>query len=120
MTSHSEWYSQRYGNASGLQKRTEATAANADKYKALNEKKQTQRQQKLSSAELVFLENQVPYQVVRSGVWLVNYLGEEIYFYPTTNRWRVKGKKTTYYSRGALDFLGKVWKFQNPELIRSD
>ena len=123
MVSHRSWYRQRYQSAEGSYKQYKAANKKAVKleyYKALKEEKQLLKKQNQASAEIVFAEHEIPYKVVRKGMWLVNVNGQEIYFYPTTNRWRVKGKKTTYSSRSALDFIGKVCRYQNPDLIIPD
>ena len=123
MVSHSEWYRQRYQSAVGGYKRYKAAnkkAVQIEYYKTLKEEKKSKKLHNQSSADLVFAEHKIPYEVVQKGVWLVNVNGQKIYFYPTTNRWRVKGKKTIYYSRSALDFLGKVCQHQNQDLIVVD
>ena len=108
MVSHNEWYQQRYQSAKGKKKHLEALNQKKAKYEGLKIQKQLKKQQNKNRAEIVFAEHEIPYQVVQKGVWLVNVDGKEIYFYPTTNRWRVKGTNTTYNSLGAQDFLGKV------------
>lgn len=115
MTTHSDWYLQRYGSASGNRKHAEAAAAKTAKYR--DRKKDGQRFNKaelLAQAEQVFVDAGIPWKVVSPAVWLIDCWGELIYFYPTTSRWRPKGKHKIYYSYGASDFLEKVYRFQQP------
>ena len=89
------------------------TLSKRPEWEKSNEEKKQKKIGFKKSAALIFAEWNIEYEEVNKSLWLVDFEGEKIYFYPTTNRWRVKGKKTTYYSRNAQDFLEKVYRFRN-------
>ena len=115
MVEHNEWYEARYASGQAEYYKQKYYAAKRPEWE---KSKFEQKQKKVAlkeSAALVFAEWNVKYEEVNKSLWLVDFEGEKIYFYPTTSRWRVKGKKTTYYSRNAQDFLEKVYRFRNQD-----
>jgi hypothetical protein len=115
MVEHNEWYEARYASGQAEYYKQKYYAAKRPEWEK-SQKEQKQKKVALKeSAALIFAEWNVEYEEINKSLWLVNFKEEKIYFYPTTNRWRVKGKKTTYYSRNAQDFLEKVYRFRNQD-----
>ena len=109
--SHQDWYQQRYGSAQVNKRRRQVTAAKAAHYEELKELQQECKQTRLSNAQAVFAEHGISYEV-RGHSWLAQVGTQALYFWPKSGKWRVKGKKTTYYSRGAQDFLDRALSYQ--------
>lgn len=112
---HNEWYEARYGSGAAEYYKQKYLEANQPRWEKLKEERKQKKAGLKQSAALIFAEWNVEYEEVNKSLWLVDFEGDQIYFYPTTNRWRVKGKKITYYSRNAQDFLEKVYRFRNQE-----
>ena len=109
--SHSEWYQQRYGSAQVNKRRRQISVAKAAHYEELNELRQERKQTRLSNAISVFAEHGICYEV-RGHSWLCQVGAGTFYFWPKSGKWRVQGKKATYYSSGAQDFLNRVLRQQ--------
>lgn len=112
---HRDWYHQRYANAYTLQKRQQAIAAKAAHFEELNEHRQARRAANRDNAEAIFAEHRISYEI-RGHTWLCTIGPQQIYYWPKSSRWRVKGKSETWGSRGAQDFLDKVWLWQRINL----
>jgi hypothetical protein len=106
---HQEFYNQRYGKALP-QKAQEAYQKKMDEYKAIKEQNKARKTSLQASAEMVFREHGIPYEV-RGQAWLCVVEGGEYYYYPKSGKWKIKGGDPVYYSRGALDFLGKIQRY---------
>jgi hypothetical protein len=107
---HKEWYSQRYGKARSAEE-TAAYAAKLDNWAAQKEAAKEASQQRLEGAPTVFAEHGIEYQV-KGTYWLCKVQGTEYKYYPKSGKFRPVGGNTTYCSRGALDFLGKVAQYK--------
>lgn len=106
---HKEWYQQRYQQAV---KKKPLSESKMIEYQQLNQLKKDRQIQLEESAKIIFQEHNISY-TPQGHVWLCDVNGSLIYYYPKSAKWRPKGGSTTYNSRGALDFLGKVWRYQN-------
>ncbi len=106
---HASWYQQRYGNAQAQWLKQKKRRA----YEELNRRATERRQRNKESADVVFSECGVLVLKRTKTHWLVSIDGSEYYYCPTTCRFRPKNGLTTYYSRGALDFVGKVQRYQH-------
>lgn len=113
--SHDDWYQQRYGDAQRhKQHRQNIERVRAD-YAELDEQRKARRETQQNNSAAILAEHQIDYEM-RGHSWLCNVGYQQIYYWPKSGRWRVKGKKTTYYSRGAQDFLNKVQRWQKKQL----
>ena len=112
---HSEWYQARYGSGEAEYYKQKYYASKRPEWEKQKEERKQKKIASKQSAALIFAEWNIEYSEINKSLWLVTFEGDQIYFYPTTNRWRVKGKKTTYYSRNAQDFLEKVYRFGNQD-----
>lgn len=112
--SHNEWYQQRYGDAQAhRQHRQNLERVTAD-YAEVKARQQTQRIVWQGDAAAIFAEHQIQYEV-RGHSWLCQVGREQIYYWPKSGRWRVKGQKKSWGSRGAQDFLRKVQTWQEQQ-----
>lgn len=106
---HKDWYQQRYGKTI---KKPPLDLNKAEEYKQISEYNQSKKESLEESAKFIFQEHNIPYEV-SGNAWLCNVDGHYYYYFPKSGKWRPKGGKKVYYSRGAADFLGKVWTYQN-------
>lgn len=103
---HKNWYNQRYSKP--IPDEAKATyAAKLETWEAQREAAKEASQQRLESAPTVFAEHNIEYEV-KGTYWLCTVQGSQYKYYPKSGKFRPVGGNTTYYSRGALDFLGKV------------
>jgi hypothetical protein len=105
--SHSSWYADRYASAAESQKKYKFHKNFAARKSKAVERGQTRKE----NNEITIIGIGLEYRVINKYTWLVTIDNKEIYFYPGTNRWRPKGGKTTYYSRGIADMVGKVLNY---------
>jgi hypothetical protein len=77
----------------------------------INEQRKAKKAALAAAAVTVFQEHGIEYQVQKNGSWYCLVEGMEYYYYPTTGRFRPAKCNTWYYSRGASDFLGKVYNY---------
>ncbi|MEY2832044.1 MAG: hypothetical protein RLZZ574_1302 [Cyanobacteriota bacterium] len=115
MSEHEDWYETRYPNGASEYYRQQYLATKQPEWERLKQERKQRKTAAKESAILIFAEWGIEYEEINPTLWLLNFEGDMIYFYPTTNRWRVKGKKITYYSRNALDFLEKVYCHRNQD-----
>ena len=109
--SHSDWYQQRYCSAQVNRRRRQVVAAKAAHYEELKELQQERKETRTNNAVSVFAEHGITYEVRGHG-WLCQVGTQSLYFWPKSGKWRVQGKKKTYFSRGAQDFLNKALSYQ--------
>lgn len=109
--SHQDWYQQRYGNAQANTRKRQITAAKAAHYEELNELQQERKQTRQDNAVSVFAEHGIAYEVRGHG-WLCQVGTQSLYFWPKSGKWRVQGRKKTYYSSGTQDFLNRALSYQ--------
>lgn len=109
---HSDWYQQRYGSAQVSKRQQQLYAARSAHYEELKEHRQEKRQTYQDNAVSVFAEHGISYES-RGHSWLCTVGDEQLYYWPKSGRWRVKGKRKVWGSRGAQDFLDKVQCYQD-------
>ncbi|MGB7486464.1 MAG: hypothetical protein WA901_09760 [Phormidesmis sp.] len=109
--SHDSWYQQRYGSAQVNKRQRQLYTTRTAHYDRLKEMKQEKRQAYQESALSIFAEHGITYEV-RGSSWLCEVNDEQFYYWPKSGRWRMKGKRNTYGSFGALDFIAKVYAGQ--------
>ena len=114
-SSHDSWYQQRYGDAQVNKRQRQLYVARTAHYDRLKEMQQEKRQTYQESAISIFAEHGITYEV-RGSSWLCCVNDEQFYYWPKSGRWRVKGKRNTYGSYGAQDFLAKVYAGQQRRL----
>ena len=108
---HQDWYQQRYGSAQVSKRKRQVHAAKAAHYEELNELRQEKRETSQNNAEAIFAEHGISYEVRGHG-WLCQVGTQALYFWPKSGKWRVQGRRKTYFSRGAQDFLNKALSYQ--------
>ncbi|MBC1235923.1 hypothetical protein [Nostoc sp. 2RC] len=106
---HKEWYQQRYGR---LSKELSLSANKAEEYQKISDHNRAKKQSLEDAARVIFREHNISYQE-NTNSWLCTVEGCKYYYFPKSGKWRPQGKTKIYYSRGAADFLGKVWRFHN-------
>ncbi|MGB3768425.1 MAG: hypothetical protein WA947_17845 [Phormidesmis sp.] len=109
--SHDLWYQQRYGSAQVNKRQRQLYVARPAHYDELKDLKAEKRQTREENALSIFAEHQIPYEQ-KGHSWLCTIGDEQLYYWPKSGRWRVKGKRQTYGSYGAQDFLDKVQSYQ--------
>lgn len=114
-TFHGDWYQQRYGSAQAQKRQRQSLERVTADYAELNAQRQARRITRQDNSAAIFAEHQIGYEV-RGHSWLCSVGYQQFYYWPKSGRWRVKGRKTTYYSRGAQDFLNKVQTWQRKQL----
>ena len=110
-SSHDSWYQQRYGSAQVNKRQRQIYVAKTAHYDELKELKAERRETYQNNAVSVFAEHGITYEVRGHG-WLCQVGTQSLYFWPKSGKWRVQGRRKTYYSRGAQDFLNKALSFQ--------
>lgn len=111
MASHDNWYQQRYGSAQVNKRQRQLYAGRTVHYEELKELQQERKQTRQENAVSVFAEHGIAYEVRGHG-WLCQVGTQSLYFWPKSGKWRVQGRRKTYYSRGAQDFLDRVLSYQ--------
>lgn len=109
--SQDNWYQQRYGNAQRQRQQREKIEQTTASFNDIKEYHQARRATFQSHAEAIFAEHGITYEV-RGHSWLCSVGHEAIYYWPKSGRWRVKGQSKTWGSRGAQDFLSKIYAWQ--------
>ncbi len=109
--SQNDWYQQRYGSAKGQRQQRQKIEQDAANFEAIKEYHQARRETFQSNAAVIFAEHGISYEV-RGHSWLCSVGHEAIYYWPKSGRWRVKGQSKTWGSRGAQDFLAKIYAWQ--------
>jgi hypothetical protein len=110
-SSQNDWYQQRYGSAQVNKRQRQLYAARTAHYEEIKELHQEKRQTYQENAVSVFAEHGINYEV-RGHSWLCQVGTQSLYFWPKSGKWRVQGRRKTYYSRGAQDFLNKAFSYQ--------
>ncbi len=110
-SSQNDWYQQRYGSAQANRRKRQVSTAKAAHYEELNELRQEKRETYQNNAVSVFAEHGIAYEM-RGHSWLCQVGTQALYFWPKSGKWRVQGRRKTYYSRGAQDFLNKALSYQ--------
>ena len=113
--SHDIWYQQRYGNAQAQRRQRQNTERISAEYAEINERRQARRATFQGDAAAIFCEHQISYEQ-RGHSWLCTVGDEQLYYWPKSGRWRVKGNRKTWGSRGAQDFLDKVQTYQRGQM----
>lgn len=103
-----DWYNQRYEPVQKHQNYQKNHEYWDQKKVALHQAKQ----QRIVESQECFTQQSISYEV-KGNAWLCKVDSEEIYYQPTTGKWRPKGKKIWYNSSTALDFLHRVKRFHN-------
>lgn len=114
-TFHNDWYQQRYGDAQAQKRHRQNIQQVRTDYAELDEQQQARKQTRHDNSAAILAEHQINYEV-RGHSWLCNIGYQQLYYWPKSGKWRVRGRKTTYYSRGAQDFLNKVQRWQQQQL----
>lgn len=112
--SQDRWYQQRYGNAQRQRQQRLNFERKKNKFDQIKADQETKRDTFLSHAEVIFVEHDISYEV-RGHSWLCTVGHEAIYYWPKSGKWREKGQAQIWSSRGAQDFLDKVYSWQRQQ-----
>jgi hypothetical protein len=106
---HKDWYSQRYSKSNSVI--TQNIQAKLDNYQQISEYNKQKKVDLVNEAIAYFTENSISYQVKTYNQWIVTLFSQNYYYYPKSGKFRPLSGKTTYYSKGAKDFVLKVSKY---------
>lgn len=112
---HSDWYQQRYGDGQPQKQHRQNIEKVRAEYAELDAQRKERRAALQDNSAAILAEHQIEYEV-RGHSWLCNVGYQQLYYWPKSGRWRVKGHKTMYHSYGAQDFLNKAQAWQKKQL----
>lgn len=117
-TSHDDWYQQRYGSGQARRRQRENRERQTARFAEIKEYHSARRETLLSNAQVIFAEHGISFEE-RGQSWLCKVGSQAIYYWPKSGHWRVKGQTQMWSSRGAQDFLGKIYAWEQRQKRKS-
>lgn len=103
---HKNWYTQRYSKTNPAI--SQSLQDKLDNFKQIDEYNKQKKENLVNKAIAFFTQHNIPYQPKNENTWIVTLFNQNYYYYPKSGKFKPSKGTTTYYSKGAEDFLNKV------------